>query len=293
MRKAGIDLNSEYQDYLAWTYFGAQALDKSEFARLSDLLSGVTRFIDVGASHGVYTYHANRILAGADIICIEADPERFAILEENVKKWGEGSSNRIRCVNAAASDEVERADSGEITFYTTGTQISGGLFAVAERSDAYTPRKVSLVCVDDYFEANARTFIKIDVEGAELRVLKGAQRHIDSGATRFYSEISWWGDRQRRTSSIDVLRFAWSSGFRVDRRLKSDYLFAPEPDSIARAISVLGCLPPLMIRLGWNGLVPARLRTWRERRENKRRLSRYDGQAEGDSPDRGADQASP
>ncbi len=124
--------------------------------------------------------------------------ERFAILEENVKKWGEGSSNRLRCVNAAASDEVERADSGEITFYTTGTQISGGLFAVAERSDAYTPRKMPLVCVDDYFEASARTFIKIDVEGAELRVLKGARRHIESGTTRFYTEISWWGDRQTR-----------------------------------------------------------------------------------------------
>ena len=288
----GSPLQTEYQDYLAWTYFGAQALDRTEFARLAGLLDGVTRFIDVGASHGVYTYHANRILEGADIICIEADPERFAILEDNAAKWGQGSSNRIRCVNAAASDELERAHSGEITFYTTGTQISGGLFAVAERSDEYAPLKVPLVCVDDFFEPNARTFVKIDVEGAELRVLKGASRHIESGDTRFYTEISWWGDRQRGTSSMDVVRFAWSSGLRVDRRLKSDYLFSPELDSLRRAGSVLRCLPPLTIRLGWNRLVPRRVRRWRERRENRRRLSRYDGQAVAHSPDRGDDPAS-
>jgi FkbM family methyltransferase len=239
----------------------------------------------VGASHGVYTYHANRILEDADIICIEADPERFAILQENVAKWGDGSTNRIRCVNAAASDENERAESGEITFYTTGTQISGGLFTVDERSDAYTPRRVPLVCVDDYFEPKARAFIKIDVEGAELRVLKGALRHIEAGTTRFYTEISWWGDRQRGTSSLDVLRFAWSSGLRVDRRLKSDYLLAAEPRALSRALSILGCLPPLTIRFGWNRMVPARLRTWRERRENRRRLSRYDGQLAKSPPD--------
>ena len=267
-------MKSPYQEYLDWTYFSDRNFDKSQLDRLDELLEGITRFIDVGASHGVYTFHANRILKDADIVCIEADPERFAILQENTARWAAESTNRIQCVNAVASDEEDRKKK-EITFYATGTQISGGLFAVAERSDRYRPQPLPVVCVDDYFDANARTFVKIDVEGAELRVLKGARRHIAAGNTAFFTEVSWWGDRLRGTSSIDVLRFCYENGLRVDRCLRSDYLCSHEPDRLARAKSIARCLPPLMIRYAWSRFVPRRVRIWRERRLNRRRLASY------------------
>lgn len=269
-------MQQSYQDYLAWTYFGKDAFDQEEFSRFEDTLRGANRFIDVGASHGVYTYHANRILEDAEIIAIEADPERFRILEQNTKKWSSESSNTIQCIHAAASDEAERRECPEATFYTTGTQISGGLFSVAERTDEYRPTKVPIVCVDDYFDSSSNTFVKIDVEGAELRVLKGASRHIEAGNTRFFTEISWWGDRQRRTSALDVLRFCLKSGLSAERRLRSDYLLSPEPSAAARLASVVRCVPPLALRVTFNTVVPMKVRTWRERRENKRRLARYD-----------------
>jgi FkbM family methyltransferase len=268
-------LKSAYQEYLEWTYFSDSAFDRAEFKRLPQLLEGITRFIDVGASHGVYTYHANRILTDADIICIEADPERFSILEENTAKWASESTNRIQCVNAAASDEEDRQKNQQITFYATGTQISGGLFSVAERSDGYRPYTVPLVCVDDYFDPDAKTVVKVDVEGSELRVLKGARRHVASRNAQFFVEISWWGDRARGTTSFDVLRFSYVSGLRIDRRLKSDYLLSPEPSKLARAQSIARCLPPLMVRYAWNRVVPQGVRTWRERRQNRHRLAKY------------------
>lgn len=268
-------MTSNYQDYLSWTYFSEDALDRAEFRRFADLLRGVTHFIDVGASHGVYTFHASRILEDADILCIEADPERFKILEQNTRTWAAESSNRIRCVNAAASDELDRKASPEITFFTTGTQISGGLFSVVERSGGYQPCQVPVVCLDDFYVEGASTFIKIDVEGGELRVLKGARRHLDSGRARFFTEISWWGDRPRRTTSFDVLRFVSASKMRVDRRLRSDYLFSPEPSRWKRVLSVARCVPPLLIRYIWNTVVPQPIRVWRERRNNQRRLARY------------------
>lgn len=268
-------MEQDYQEYLAWTYFGKDAFDKDEFERFRETLEGKNRFIDVGASHGVYTYHANKVLENAEIIAIEADPDRFRVLEKNVAKWAAESSNKIRCINAAASDEAERRVSPEVTFYTTGTQISGGLFSVVERSDQYSPISVPLVCVDDFFEPGSQTFVKIDVEGAELRVLKGAPLHIESGNTSFFTEISWWGDRPRGTSALDVLRFCYKSGLRADRRLRSDYLLAPEPDAAARLHSLLRCLPPLGLRVTFDTIVPEKVRIWRERRENRRRLSRY------------------
>ncbi len=129
--------------------------------------------------------------------------------------------------------------------------------------------------MDDYFEPSSTTFVKIDVEGAELRVLQGSSEHIEAGNTRFFTEISWWGDRERGTSALDVLWFCLKSGLRADRRLRSDYLLSPEPSSSERLQSFVRCLPPLLLRVTFNTIVPLRLRTWRERRENRRRLSRY------------------
>ena len=163
----------------------------------------------------MYTYHANRYLHDADIIAIEADPQRFQVLQDNVAKWSAGSSNRITCINAAVSDPTD-AQSGEgIEFFVTGTQISGGLFSVPERSDDYAPTKVPVMQLDDLYRPNTPTTVKIDVEGVELRVLQGAKKLITSGNATFLTEVSWWGDRGRGTSSIDVLRFAFASGLRA------------------------------------------------------------------------------
>jgi FkbM family methyltransferase len=271
------DQSLDYQSYLSWTYFSEQALDRAEYTRFEATIRGTRRFIDVGASHGIYTFLANKALSNAEIISVEADPERFAILRENAKKWQTKSTNKITCINAAASDEQDRTESKEVIFYTTGTQISGGLFSVKERSDDYSPIRVPLLCIDDFFEPDVKTFIKIDVEGAELRVLKGATKHIESGKARFFTEISWWGDRDRGTTALDVLRFCNQARLRVSRRLRSDYLMAPEPDPTARKMAIARCLPPLLTRVIYNSIIPQSLRTWRERRENRRRLSRFDG----------------
>ncbi len=268
-------MTPDYQAYLDWTYFSEQALDRAEYPRFESIVRGTRRFIDVGASHGVYTYLANKALQGAEIIAIEADPERFAILEENAKKWQAESTNTIRCINAAASDEADRRASPHITFYTTGTQISGGLFSVKERSDNYAPIDIPLVCVDDFFRPDVKTFVKIDVEGAELRVLEGARQHITSGDAKFFTEISWWGDRDRGTNALDVLRFCYRAKMRVDRRLRSDYLMSMELNSATRLFAVLRCIPPLLFRVAYDTIVPDSLRVWRERRENRKRLGRY------------------
>lgn len=266
---------NEHEEYLAWTYFSEDAYDQREFSRLRSLLHSTKLFIDVGASHGVYTFHVNRLIQNADIVAIEADPSRFALLKENVKQWSGTSENTISCIHAAASDEADRRQADSAAFYVTGTQISGGLFAIPERSDDYKPTAVPLVTLDDYYRPGVPTLVKIDVEGAELRVLKGATRHIESGNTTFLTEIAWFGDRQRRTGTLDVLVFAFRRGMRVERHTRSNYLLSHEPNTLKRALSALQCLPPLLARYAWNRLVPQSVRKARERRLTAERFARY------------------
>jgi FkbM family methyltransferase len=266
---------NEHEEYLAWTYFSDDAFDQREFDRLRSLLQSTQLFVDVGASHGVYTFHANRLLQNADIVAIEADPSRFALLKENVRQWSDRSENTLACVHAAVTDEADRRQADTAAFFVTDTQISGGLFAVPERSDDYRPTAVPLVTLDDYYRPGVKTFVKVDVEGAELRVLRGAAKHIESGNTTILTEIAWFGDRQRRTGTLDVLLFAFRRGMRVERHTRSNYLLSHEPDPLKRALSALKCLPPLLGRYVWNRLVPQSVRKARERRLTGARFARY------------------
>lgn len=264
----------DHQEYLHETYFGGEAMDASEFERMAALFAGVELFVDVGASHGVYTYHATQHLVGGRIVAIEADPERFAILEANAEKWRSDSAAAIECTFAAATDDEDLADGPTATFFTTGTQISGGLFPVDERSDAYAPIEVPRIRLDDIADTGVKTLVKIDVEGGELRVLKGSRALIDSGNASFFVELSWWGDRDRKTSVFTTLRHIYSAGLGIERRLRSDYLLTPEPDAKQRLLQVAKVVPALLPRYLFATFAPFPLRRRMIRKQNAQRLAR-------------------
>jgi len=264
----------DFQEYLDWTYFGGGGLDVEEFERMQQLFVGVDTFMDVGASHGVYTFHALQHMTGGRIIAFEADPERFRILESNVAKWSAESDVHVECKNVAVSDDTDLEMGSTVTFFTTGTQISGGLFPVEERSDDYAAIEIALVKLDDFYVPGESVLVKIDVEGGELRVLKGARELIASGQARFFVELSWWGDRGRKTTVMTSLRFLWTSRLGIEKRLRSDYLLFDEPSRWRRSLQIAKTLPALAPRYIFNMLVPSRMRMSYIRRQNKQRLER-------------------
>ena len=265
----------DFQEYLAQTYFSEDALDAHEYGNFKELLHQVEQFIDVGASHGVYTKLALEAMEDGRIISIEADPTRFAVLENNIHEWAESYSITPELMMSAASDAKDIDTNSHILFYVTDTQISGSFFPVDERSDDYRPIEVPIIMIDQIADLDKKTLIKIDVEGAELRVLNGCTRLIEQHNSEFFVELSWWGDRERGSSPFSVLRFAWGHGMRVDRRLRSDYLLRKETNFVRRLISILKCCPPLLPRFIFTKFVPKPLRMTIIRRQNDRRLSRY------------------
>ena len=133
---------------------------------LTQAFGPATTFVDVGAFLGIYTLRAARI--GARVLAVEANPGTRKLLSANL--WRNGLADRVTLLPYALSDVEGTSE----YFIGDGDQSASGL--AATRSNA-RPIHVEIRRLDDLLEsAHVResvSVVKIDVEGAELRVLEG------------------------------------------------------------------------------------------------------------------------
>ncbi|MBI2568741.1 MAG: FkbM family methyltransferase [Candidatus Schekmanbacteria bacterium] len=204
----------ELYERLRSAYFSEHPHEEDVLRHLPRLLSGMRRFVDVGASLGQYTRLAAWCLESPKIWAIEADPLRFEQLLLNCAEWERATGAVIVARHAAASDCT-----GETEFAVSGSNVSGGLFrhdVAAAEPVTWTRVRVPCVRLDTLFGEDP-DFIKIDVEGAELRVLRGAEAILKRGHADFQIEVHPWGDPETGARPRSVI--AWM--------LKNRYLPAP------------------------------------------------------------------
>lgn len=124
-------------------------------------------FFDVGANIGLYTVSAsNRIGAAGSTVAFEAHPRIFAFLERNVAR---NCRHPVVVENLAVGAET---GSTRIAYNASNpgqSRVARG----AQAGDA-----VGMVTLDDYCASRgigAIDYLKIDVEGYETHVLRGAR----------------------------------------------------------------------------------------------------------------------
>lgn len=132
--------------------------------------------IDVGANIGHMTsIMAVRAGATGRVLSFEPHPLTFDELNANVQRWAEMSGiGDIRAHRIALSDTV-----GEGVLQVPGEDsVYRGLASVAQNSQALGSRyPIQLRRLDEFIVDEERIGVmKIDVEGHEHRVLKGAER---------------------------------------------------------------------------------------------------------------------
>jgi FkbM family methyltransferase len=167
------DLSSTLEWQL-WAFGGYE----QHFADLFRLLvkSG-DRCVDVGANVGVHTVRLARLAGPAGrVIAIEPDPDLARRATRNLQLNGLAN---VRLVNAAASDRA-----GEMSLYRPGPADTNRARASLLphgylTGDALT---VPVVTVDEVCGGERVALIKIDVEGHEAAVVRGAARTIERDA---------------------------------------------------------------------------------------------------------------
>lgn len=147
--------------------------------------------VDVGANVGWYTNYLSKLVgAGGKVISLEPIPETFALLSTCVKAHRLAN---VELFNVGAS-EVDGSAVMEVPQYASGGEnyYMAHIVERRHRSTAALQREVTLRSLDSLLGKRVQkaAFIKCDVEGHELQLIKGARETMEAGKAAWLIEVS-------------------------------------------------------------------------------------------------------
>lgn len=206
-----IEINDTSGRFADFTLIGDQYLE-AELAILSDLLKEIKSddvFYDIGADAGLYTVLVATKVPHERLISFEPNPLRRESLQRNLER---------NCVGATIRTEALGKKSGcaklNYAVHTDETNDmaetgSDGFSVEVNRADNLIPEEVPPPNV-----------VKIDVEGAELSVLKGFGNILNDSSCRViyievHDNISNFGGNKK-----DLISLLNQNGFKIREMLK-------------------------------------------------------------------------
>ena len=170
------------------------------------LLHSSDVFLDVGAHIGHYTLTAAPIVGSEGRVwAIEPDPITFAVLERNVKI---ARFPNVLCLRVAIADYRGTAR----WFSYGGSGVLNSLYGSPSTTNSLV---VPCLTLDAIFEGTKVNGIKIDAEGADIKILRGAVKLIEA-LPDMWMIIELRPGFLKETVGIDpveLLQTLWSLGF--------------------------------------------------------------------------------
>lgn len=172
-------------------------------------------FYDVGANYGFYSCFAASVLGGDRVYAFEPYPSNVARLRTNHELNG---TSDVHVVKKALSDSA-----GEVPFdtpsrYRTVTGTSGMRHA---NESGYTVEAITGDAFCGRGDVSPPTVLKVDVEGAEMKVLQGCSRLLSEPDCRtVYCELH--ADEVGKSigeyddTPADVCSFLKNRGFSIE-----------------------------------------------------------------------------
>ena len=167
--------------------------------------------VDVGANVGLYSHLFARAVGGEGrVTAFEPDPVLFAAAAASIRANG---LLNITVHPIAVGDKPGR---GRLN---RGFFNSGDNRLVAERQGPAAANAIDAqVCaLDDLLDDGPVDFVKIDVQGGEVNVLRGMAKTIEANPRlQLFVELWPFGLRAAGTSTRELLDLVAAYGFKVD-----------------------------------------------------------------------------
>jgi FkbM family methyltransferase len=181
---------------------------KCEIRALVSALAPTDVAVDVGCNKGSYLYWLSRAVPRGRVIAFEPQPLLATYLKKVTAATGLGN---VRVEASGVSDKP-----GRLTLYIPGESDSpaASFEQVVARSEQCRAVDVPVVTLDEYFAALEGRIgaIKIDVEGHELAVLRGA-----AGVLARHKPVVVLECEARHLTNatvLDVVRYVENLGYR-------------------------------------------------------------------------------
>lgn len=193
--------------------------------------------VEVGANIGTHSVPLARTLAAQKrrMVVIEPQPFIFQNLCANL------ALNGITNVRALP---VACGESDSTLYFSLPDYVATGNFGGVSMALEPIADGVSVPCrrLDDLLDGENVALMKIDVEGFELRALRGAEATIDRSRPILYVE------NDRAEQSADLIEWIWAKDYRIwwhaPLLYNSGNFFANEDDIYPSVISVnMVCVP--------------------------------------------------
>ena len=164
VRLSGFSSFSEY-------YSAKNNISKDEEAFLRRLVLGSGTIIDIGANLGLFTLLLRKQFPNHPIIAFEPSPSTFTALKDNVR--------RNRAINVSCRQIAVADYDGTVSFCTREyARANAGILSASEDIMESTIQ-VPCMTLDSFAFGNNLSeiaFLKVDVEGFEVSVFRGADR---------------------------------------------------------------------------------------------------------------------
>ncbi len=167
--KFTLDISKSMGASLYWTGFH----EFNEMRFLNRFLAEDFTFVDVGANQGEYAVFAARRLSNGRVLAFEPTSFFYERLVHNAEQNG---LVNVQCFQLGLSDSFGEA----LIYYNSNNSANheglASLFPVSGEGGTETIRMTTLDEIVRQHKVSRVDFIKVDVEGAEWAVLKGAEQ---------------------------------------------------------------------------------------------------------------------
>jgi FkbM family methyltransferase len=209
----GLRVHLHLGNDTSWCLYVGGCIDPNEFVYLNEVIASGMVFVDVGANEGLYSLFASRRV-GAEglVLALEPSAREFDRLQRNL------ALNRTSNVRARRLAAGERA--GVARLRIAGYEHEGhntfGDFAYAvdtERFEDVEVRTLDEILAEE--EIRRVDVLKIDVEGGEAAVLRGAHGTLERQRPIVMLELFDDALRKQGSAAAEVIHLLGGLGYRL------------------------------------------------------------------------------